>query len=189
MSRSWTAAAIATIAAAMIAGPGLAATRVTVPGGTTVTVAVVNPISSADAKVGDVFQIKAAQDVVVGGWVVIPKDSPGQGEVASVEQAGSHGKSGKLGLQLDWIYSADGGKVKLSNVNHSASGQGNKGAASTATIASYLVLGPVGLFAHNFVRGKDVTVDSSQKLPFYVDSTVHVRATQRASSDSGGFDH
>ncbi|MDQ2817153.1 MAG: hypothetical protein M3T49_02935 [Candidatus Eremiobacteraeota bacterium] len=183
--------ACAVVSAALglaLVGPVCAATRVTVPGGTVVTVNVVNPVSSSSAKVGDVFQIKAAKDVVVDGWVVIPKDSPGQGEVAVVEQAGSHGKSGKLGLQLDWIYSADGGKIKLSNVNHSAQGEGKSGASSTATIASYLVLGPLGLFAHNFVRGKDVTVDSSQALPIYVDNTVHVHAKQRASSDNG-FEH
>jgi hypothetical protein len=166
-----------------IAGP-----METVPGGTSVGVKVVDPISSSSANVGDVFQIKAAQDVVVDGWIVIPKDSPGQGEVMTVDRAGSHGHAGSLGLQFDWVYSADGGKIRLSNVKSSTQGQGSGGASSTATIASYVLLGPIGLFTHNFVKGKDVTIDSTRTIMIYVDSTVHV-ATKQKPAPATGFDH
>jgi hypothetical protein len=160
----------------------------TVPGGTPVDVKVVDPISSGSANVGDVFQIKSAKDIVVDGWIVIPKDSPGQGEVMSVDRAGSHGHAGKLGLQFDWVYSADGGKIKLSNVKSSTEGQSTSGKSSTATIASYVLLGPIGLFTHNFVKGKDVTVDSSRTISIYVDSTVHV-TTKNKPDPNAGFDH
>jgi hypothetical protein len=171
-------------ALAFCASPANAA-RVTVPGGTVVPVKVVDSISSATANVGDVFQVRAASDVVVDGWVVIPKDSPGQGEVAKVDRAGSHGHAGNLGLKLQWIYSADGGKIRLSSVNHSAQGSEKKGASSTATIGGVLLLGPLGLFAHNFVHGHDVTLDASRTLTVYVDSSVHVSAKHRVNA---GFD-
>ena len=138
------------------------------------------PLSSSSAKVGDMFSFQAASDVVSGGWIVVPKGSQGQGEVVSVESAGSNGHPGKLGLQFDWIVSADGSKVKLSISPRSSEGEGKGGAASTATIASYLVLGPLGLFAHNFVKGKDITVEPTSALKAYVEHTVHVKATQKA---------
>ncbi|HLJ83610.1 MAG TPA: hypothetical protein VKT51_05500 [Candidatus Eremiobacteraceae bacterium] len=160
-----------------------AATVVTVPGGTQVPVQVVEPISSSNANVGDVFQITTAKDIVVNNWIVIPKGSPGQGEVISVDRAGSHGHPGSLGLQVDYVYSADGGKVKLSNISHANQAEGNSGAASTATIASYVVLGPLGLFAHNFVKGKDLTIDSSKTILVFVDYTVHIKATAHPTND------
>lgn len=163
-----------------------AATVVTVPGGTQVPVKVVEPISSDNANVGDVFQITVAQDIVVDNWIVIPKGSPGQGEVISVDRAGAHGHPGSLGLQIDYAYSADGGKIKLSNIGHSNQAEGKSGAASTATIASYVVLGPLGLFAHNFVKGKDVTIDSTKTILVFVDSTVHVKAKDHPVSE---FEH
>ncbi len=164
----------------------MAATVVTVPGGTQVPVNVSEPISSSNANVGDVFQITTAQAIVVDNWIVIPKGSPGQGEVVSVDRAGSHGHSGSLGLQVDYVYSADGGKIKLSNISHATSAEGNSGAASTATIAGYVVLGPLGLLAHNFVKGKDVTVDPSKTILVFVDFTCHVHATQHPTSE---FEH
>jgi hypothetical protein len=160
-----------------------AATVVTVPGGTQVPVKVTDPVSSGNANVGDVFQITTAQDIVVNNWIVIPKGSPGQGEVVSVDRAGSHGHPGSLGIQIDYVYSADGGKIKLSNIGHATQGEGSSGSASTATIASYVVLGPLGLFAHNFVKGKDVTIDSSKTILVFVDTTCHVKATQHPTSE------
>ncbi|MDQ6768245.1 MAG: hypothetical protein M3Z41_10595 [Candidatus Eremiobacteraeota bacterium] len=159
--------------------------RITILGGTQVPVKVVEPISSSSANVGDVFQIKAAQDIVVDNWIVIPKDSPGQGEVVSVDRAGSHGHPGKLGIQMDYVYSADGGKIKLSNIGHATEGEGKKGTSSTTTIASYVLLGPLGLFAHNFVKGKDVTIDSTKTFLLFVDSTVHVQAKQHPAPNNG----
>lgn len=182
-NKHWGVASV--IAMLLVPVVGIADTRVTVQGGTQVPVKVVEPVSSSSANVGDVFQIKAAQDVVVNGWIVIPKDSPGQGEVMSVDRAGSHGHAGKLAIQIDYVYSADGGKIKLSNVNHRSEGEGRSGAASTATIATYVLLGPLGLFAHNFVKGHDVTIDSSATILQFVDSTIHVQAKQKPNPNAG----
>lgn len=54
-------------------------------------------------------------------------------------------------MKFDYVYAVDGEKLQLDSVKKSKSGQNNKGAASTATIASTILLGPVGLFAHNWV--------------------------------------
>jgi hypothetical protein len=172
--------------ALLVPSTAMAATVVAVPGGTQVPVNVSEPISSSNANVGDVFQITTAQAIVVNNWIVIPKGSPGQGEVVSVDRAGSHGHAGSIGIQMDYVYSADGGKIKLSNIGHANTGEGSNGAASTATIASYVVLGPLGLFAHNFVKGKDITIDPSKTILVFVDFTCHVHASQHPTSD---FEH
>ncbi|MGA7356893.1 MAG: hypothetical protein WBW76_15830 [Candidatus Cybelea sp.] len=162
-------------------------TRIVLPAGTPVTVVVTNQISSATAKVGDTFQITAKKAVIVGGWVAIEKGAPGQGEILAVTRAGSHGKPGSLGIQMDWIYAADGEKVKLGNQSSTQEGEGKTGVASTMTILSYALLGPLGLFTHNFVKGKDVVVDDTHPLQTYISDSVYVIATTRAISADSGF--
>jgi len=159
-----------------------------IPGGTIIKVSLAEPVSSATAKEGDQIAVRVVKEVDEGGLIVVPADSPGHATVAAVDNAGSNGHGGKLGLTIDWVYSQDGGKVKLSATNHASDDGQQKGAASTATILSYVLLGPLGLFAHNFVRGRDVTIDTKQVFSVFVDRDVHVVTTTKATSPNAGFD-
>jgi hypothetical protein len=161
---------------------------VVVPGGTSLTVALTEPISSATANVNDQVGIVVKKEVVVDGWVVIPAGASGHATVTNVEHAASNGSGGKLSMSVDWVYSVDGGKILLSTTNHASENGDQKGAASTATLLSWALLGPLGFFAHNFVRGKDVTIGTDKKFTVFVDHDVHVQTTQKAGTDQG-FDH
>jgi hypothetical protein len=161
--------------------------RIVLPGGTIVTVFVVDPISSATAHVGDTFAVRAKDDVVVNGWVAISKGAEGQGEVLSVEQAGKHGHPGTIGIQMDWIYAADGEKVRLTSQNKTQEGEGKAGESSTVTIISAVFLGIPGLFAHNFVKGKDITLDDTHPLQAFINDSVYIVAKDRAVASNAGF--
>jgi hypothetical protein len=178
----------ATQPAAADPAPAASTATVTVPGGTPLKVMLIEQVASNSAHTGDKIHFKAVDDVSVDGWVVIAHEAIGEGSVLSAESAGGNGHAGKMQLQFDWIYGADGLKIKLSDVAANANGDASKGAASTAAIASYLVLGPLGLFAHNFVHGKDVVVKTDQKIPIYVAQTVHVTPKIKVSS-TDGFAH
>jgi hypothetical protein len=184
------------IAAALIAGFALAplaasaATRVTIPGGTPVTLRMVDTIDSGNANVGDTFEFKVDDDVVVNGYVVIARGAAGKGEVTKVDRAGTHGHPGSLSIELEYVYAVDGEKVRLSGNNKTAVGEQKKGAASTATIIGYATLGIGGLFAHNFVKGRNVTLDPSKTFSGYIVDTVHVVSNQRAAAAANdGFAH
>ncbi len=176
----------AQIAATPEPAPTAAGTRlVTVPGGTPVTVALTDKVSSATAKVGDTFSVRVSADVVIDGYVVIAKDAGGQGEVLAVDRAGSHGHAGSLGIQIDWAYAVSGEKVRLSSQRKTNEGENKAGVASTMTILSWALLGPLGLFAHNWVKGHDLEIDGSHPLQAYVDDTVHVASATLSVADSG----
>jgi hypothetical protein len=159
--------------------------RIVLPGGTAISIVVADKISSANANVGDTFAIRASQDVVVNGWVAIAKGAAGQGEILTVDRAGSHGHPGSLGVQMDWIYAVDGHKVKLTNQQKTEEGQGERGKSSTITLLSWVVLGWPGLFAHNFVKGRDITVDSAHPFKAYVDDSVYVVASAKSTAPAG----
>jgi hypothetical protein len=189
MRRTRSSLSLALCAVLVAASPQPAATphgmRITVPGGTAFKVEVVDKVSSATANVGDTFAVAAASDVYVNGWLVIAKGAAGQGEVLTVDRAGAHGHPGSLGIQLDWIYVADGEKVHLTSQRKNEQGEGKEGAASTMTIVSWAFLGLPGLFAHNFVKGRDVELDSTHQLDAFVADTVHVVATVKEGDDPG----
>ena len=158
---------------------------ITVPGGTPLTVALSDKISSGTAKVGDTFALVASKDLVIDGYVVVAKGAGGQGEILAVERAGSHGHAGSLGVQINWVYAVSGEKVRLSSNKKSDQGENKAGVSSTMTILSWALLGPLGLFTHNWVKGHELEIDGTHPLQAYVDNTVHVTSAKQADSDSG----
>lgn len=167
-----------------------ASTRITVPGGTPVTIRMVDTLDSGTANVGDTFEFKADDNVVINGYVVIARGAAGHGEVTKVDRAGNHGHAGSLGIQLDYVYAVDGEKIRLDTDSKTTAGEDRKGASSTATIIGYATLGVGGLFAHNFVKGRNITLDPSKTYSAFVDSTVHIYSNQRAAAaQNDGFAH
>jgi len=162
------------------AAPATVPQQVLVPGGTTVVVSLTESISSATANVNDQVAIVVKKPVVVNGWLIVPEGANGHATVTAVQHAGGNGSGGKITMSVDWVYSVDGGMIQLSTTNHASESGDSKGAASTATLVSWILLGPVGFFAHNFVRGRDVTIGTDKTFTVFVDHDVHVKAAQRA---------
>jgi hypothetical protein len=149
------------------------AANVNVAVGTQVRVHVVHSISSGTATAGQQFAFAAAAPVVVGGHVVISKGALGSGHVVKATKA--QGKSpGAVTLSFDSIHSVDGSLIPLTE-DSSVSGNAEKGKASTATIAATIALGPLGLFAHNMVKGKDVSITPDKMFPAWVKSSSSVK--------------
>lgn len=160
---------------------------VIVPAGARVAVSTTDKVSSATAQVGDIITISATEDVVVDGYVVVSKGAGGQAEIASVERAHGNGGSGNLGIKMDWISAIDGEKILLTSTPKTTSEEDRGGGSSTATILSYALLGPLGLFMHNFSHGKDVILDPSKVLSAYTNASVHI--TSGTLAGSSGFAH
>jgi len=168
--------------AGLIAPAGSASAPVSQPGnlvsglaiGTPISVLLDNPLSSRGASSGQTFSFHAAHDIytVDGAHVAILKGAPGKGEIGTTTSASGNGGGGKITLQFDWIIATDGTKVPLTSAESATEGGDSKGASSTATIATYLLLGPLGFFAHNFVRGKDAEIGTKTPLTAYVDRAL-----------------
>jgi len=164
-------------------------TTVLLPGGTAIPVHVVGDVSSNKLKAGDTFQVQAAKDVVINGFIVVRSGTLGQGTIGEVGHAGGSGRSGSLTLNFDWIYASDGGKIHLANVTQKQGEDDRKGAASTATIIGFATFGIGGLFGHNLAHGKDVTIDEKKVFNAFVADNIHVSATEKAAREVDHFDH
>jgi hypothetical protein len=112
--------------------------------------------------------------------IVFRKGAGGQGHVVESDSAGGNGHSGAIGLAFDYIYSADGGRVNLSDTAQKQSEEDRKGASSTATIIGFATFGIGGLFGHNFAHGRQKTIDEKTVMQAFVANNVHVATSEHA---------
>ena len=181
MSKSLTALCASMFLSGILTAAAAAGT-VPLAGGTAVPVHLASELSSSTAKPGQTFRIVAAAPVVVNGWVAIKKGATGQGTVRAATPAGKSGRQGTLSVAFDWIYGADGSKVPLAAIQRNQSGKNKTGSSNAANVGATLLLGPVGLFAHNFVKGHDINVAPAQVFKAYVGRSVSLSATEKYNS-------
>jgi hypothetical protein len=116
-------------------------TMVTVPALTPLYVRVDEEISSKKHKNGDRFRILIAEDVRIGGAVVIPAGSAGEGEVIHAARSGAGGKPGELLVTARFVRVGDL-EVRLRSFSLGAKGRDR----SDESLAASIITGPLGLF-------------------------------------------
>lgn len=158
----------ALIAAVSFALPQSGGTTVTIPEGTEFEVVTTEEISSKTAVEGDPLTFKVAEDVVVNGQVVIPKDTIVKGSVAGAEKSGRMGKGGKLSIRVESTTTVDGQKLRL------RASRGKTGDDKTGTTVALTVLfGPLGLLK----KGKDAKIKPGTRIKVYTDEEKVVRVS------------
>lgn len=76
--------------------------------GTALQLALVNTVSSRDAKVGDPVEFRNVKEVTSGGLVVIAAGALAKGSVVDVELPRRKWKAGKLALKVEAVQTVDG---------------------------------------------------------------------------------
>lgn len=137
-------------------------------------------VTAAALHPGDEVDFHVSQPVVVGGYIVIPQDAKAVGHIvdgggAEVKQ---HVFSTKyevhpLKYALDYVMSADGGKIKLN------------GAATEAPVEK--VVQAHMFFGHKEQINQVGVLQKGTLVHGLVDHLVHVQARERASA-TGGYD-
>jgi serine/threonine protein kinase len=132
--------------------------EVRLPDGTKVTLTLLEDLSSASAESGARIALKVAQDVKVGGVVVIPKGADASGTVADVEKKRFFRRTPKLQLRMSYVKASDGESVRLRAV---------ASAAARGTAVDVLDLAVAG--PSEDAKGKDIVVPGGTLLVAYVD--------------------
>lgn len=144
----------------------------TLVAGTMVQVRLLQPLSSSTASAGQEFPVEVTEQVAINNHIVIQKGARGIGKVVNVTRAS--GKSpGQITIQIKQISAVDGTPVPVSTYTKHEQGY-EYGKAHTAAVVGTVLTGPFGLLFHNMVKGKDVTIPTSQTLPAYVQDAVAV---------------
>lgn len=146
-----------------------------------VPVQLVGSISSGSVKPDDTFQVQAAEGVVISDVVIIRQGAGGQGHTVDANSAGGSGRSGSIALALDYVYSIDGGRIRLSRATQKQTEEDRKGASSTATIVGILTLGIVD-FSATISRSDAKTIDPKTIISAFVAENVRVDTSQHTTT-------
>jgi hypothetical protein len=114
-------------------------------------------LSSADAQVGDDVSFEVSEDVVVDGFLVIPKGANALGVVNEVETKKALGRGGKLSVLIRSVRLADNEQAVL------RSGGEAKGSSSTAGMVI-----PV-------MHGKDISFPKGMDFIGYVNGDTRLK--------------
>lgn len=126
----------------------------TLPANTEILLSLNDNLTSKNAKEGDTFALSVVHDVLLNGYVVIPRGSRGVGEVVWRTGKGAFGKSGKMDVVLRYV--EIGGQRLSIDGKFRQEGDGN----TVATVGTVVL---AGLFA-GFVTGKTATIPRGREL-------------------------
>ena len=157
-----------------------------IPAGTPIDIEAVYPISSLDARVGDLVSFRVLVPVKVDEAIVIGNGALVTGRVVKTKRAGHWGKAGKLAWTMQDVVAVDLTRVSLTanpdfpGGQQGVTGQSHGGEVATKTavmgalLAPTIVLAPLALM-HGFKRGENAVVPEGKRFMAYVHKDTIVR--------------
>lgn len=155
---------IAAVSKASFGSETLPLARIPVPANTLIKIALVDEVDAREIKVDDVVRIKAAEDVVLDGHLILAKGEPGEGVVTMVRQARNFGRDAKVEIDFKQIKSIDGTEVDTFIGDEAKQQYASYAKAAGAGVAGALLLGPIGVVGAAFVKGKNVKLPAGTEL-------------------------
>ena len=146
--------------------------EVLLPEKTVFKIAINDKVSSKTNMVGDEVTFTVREDVKVGNNLVLPKGSQGSGVITKVSQPKSFGRSGKLDISFDQVFSLDDEPIPTVLGPEAKEKLKMEAAAVGASAVGALALGPIGLIGGFFVKGKDVEIPAGTELYIQTQSSV-----------------
>lgn len=153
------------------------------PSNTEVWVSLNSGMTTKKTKVGDKFDVTVSRDVMMGDYVIIPRGTPGHGQITYRTGKGAFGKSAKM--EFDIVDVKVGDRYIPLSGHYRIEGNGNTGATVGAVVA-------VGVFGA-FVTGHSATATQGSEWKAYTKEPIldaladapQPSATAAASYDAG----
>jgi hypothetical protein len=139
----------------------------TLEDGTVVKLKLQRDLLSSKLQDKETIDFEVIEDVKVDGIVVIPRGAKAEGTVTDTQAARRMGRSGRIGVRLDWALTGDGKRIPLRAVGVRPYGErAEKIINDTATAA--MVLFPAAPFIL-LKKGKDATIPKGTLATSFVD--------------------
>ena len=177
---------IANLSTASFGSDTIPIEQTSVPANTLVKIALAETVNAKNIKVGDVVKYQVAEDVVINNVLVFAKGSRGEGTVKKVSQAKNFGRNATVEIDFNKTKAIDGTFVGTFVGEEAKMEIERMGMAAGASLAGIVLLGPIGIVAGAFVKGKNVELPAGTEL--YVQTqnaaTLYGVATTTTASSS-----
>ncbi len=140
--------------AAMAAPIAVADGQSLLPANTEVLLSLNSEVNSKKMKEGQKFDLTVSRDVMIGNYIVIPRGTPGHGEITYRTGKGAFGKSAKMEIDLRSI-TLNGREIPITG-HFRQEGQGNTGATVGVAVAA-------GVFSA-FVTGRSAIFEQGREF-------------------------
>jgi hypothetical protein len=124
--------------------PAPAANAVTLPALTPVSIAIMEPLNSKTSTIGQLFDIRLVQPIILGGQIIVPSGTRGKGEVIHAAKARAAGKAGELIIAARYL-DYQGTRLPLRSLKYGADATGQNN-VDTAAAVGFVVAAPLVLF-------------------------------------------
>jgi hypothetical protein len=127
-------------------------------------------VSSADAVTGQTVEFEVVDEVVVNGFIVIPRSSTAWATVTDAEHKRRMGRAGHVDMNIDKVRLADGEKALLRAVKQSQGGSNTGKMVGAMAATAIFTLGGSALFL--LVHGKDTIIPKGTAVTAFVAGNV-----------------
>ena len=138
--------------------------------GTPVNLVLDENVSSSDAVTGQTIAFEAVDDILVNGFVVIPRGSTAWATVTDAQHKRRMGRAGHVDLNIDKVRLADGEKVLLRAVKNSEGGSNTGKMVGAMAVTASFTLGGSALFL--LAHGKDTTIPKGTNVTAFIQGNV-----------------
>jgi hypothetical protein len=138
--------------------------------GTPVNLVLDENVSSSDAVTGQTIAFETVDDILVNGFVVIPRGSTAWATVTDAQHKRRMGRAGHVDLNIDKVRLADGEKVLLRAVKNSEGGSNTVKMVGAMAVTAIFTLGGSALFL--LAHGKDTTIPKGTNVTAFIQGNV-----------------
>lgn len=138
--------------------------------GTPVNLVLDENVSSADAVTGQTVAFETVDDIVVNGFVVIPRGSTAWATVTDAQHKRRMGRAGHVDINIDKVRLADGEKALLRAVKDSQGGSNTGKMVGAMAVTAIFTLGGSALFL--LAHGKDTTIPKGTNITAFIQGNV-----------------
>lgn len=154
---------------------GVIVGNIYIPKDSTITLELIDPLSSKQNKKGDVFRLRTTENTLVNNVIIIPKGTECTGTVLKAKGNGAWGSAGHLEIDIDHIKTLNGIDVPL---NGYVKDQGNRdnGAAAVGILVS--------LVGGLFMKGENIYFNPGQTFRVSVQKDTDLMTTPEHLQDA-----
>ena len=144
----------------------------TLEDGTVVKLKLMRELFSPKVRDEEAIDFEVIEDVLVDGIVVISRGARAVGTVIDAQAARRMGRTGRIGVRLDWVFLATGKRATLRAVDARSDGSRAMGVAENVMLAGTFFFPAAPLFL--LQKGKEVTIPKGTLVTAFIDGEVRL---------------
>jgi hypothetical protein len=138
--------------------------------GTVVKLRLVRDLFSSQVEDEEMIDFEVIEDVKVDGVIVIARGAKAEGTIVEAKAARRMGRSGRIGVRLDWAHMVSGKRAPIRAISARSNGSRVGGVARDMTVAAAFFFPAAPFFL--LKKGKEMKIPKGTLMTAFIDGDV-----------------